>query len=70
MSIVTSEPAGVKVLEALGLSTKRCISLTVDFQPGSTVTATAVYGVESDGLDKTIEIIKTLEEKDPEERVL
>lgn len=70
MSVVTSERAGVKVLKALGLTVEKNISLTLDFKPGTLLTATAVYAVESDGLDKTIEIIKTLEQTGLEEKVL
>ena len=70
MRVVTSERAAVKILEALGLSTKKCLSLRIDFLPHYVVKATATYSVDSEGLDKTIEIIKTFEEKEHEEKVL
>jgi hypothetical protein len=48
---VTKHPA-IRVLKAAGLSTDRCISLSIDFV-GPIVKVKPVYGLCSDGLDQS-----------------
>jgi len=55
---VTEHPA-IRVLKAAGLSTDRCISLSIDFD-GPIVKVKPVYVLSADGLDKIIELIHTL----------
>lgn len=55
---VTEHPA-IRVLKAAGLSTDRCISLSIDFD-GPIVKVKPVYGLCSDGLDHLIELVRSL----------
>lgn len=52
--------AGVQILEALGLSSERCLGFTVKFEPNDIVLVDAQYAPEDCHLDGVIEVIKTM----------
>ena len=51
---------GVQALAALGLPAKRCVRLTLDFQPNSIVVATAEYAPAEAEIRQVVEIMKKL----------
>jgi hypothetical protein len=51
---------GTQALAALGLPAKRCVRLTLDFQPNSIVVATAEYAAEEADIRQVVEIMKKL----------
>lgn len=52
------QPIGIKVLEALGLPTKNCLSVKVEFEPDSIVTATVVYAPDQEGVQGMVDILR------------
>ncbi len=57
---VLTQNVGVRVLEALGLATKNCRSLTIKFEPNDVVIATADYYPSEGGIFDMVEIVKEL----------
>lgn len=53
-----AQPLGVKVLEALGLPTKNCLSVKLEFEPQSVMTATVVYAPDQECVQGMVDILR------------
>lgn len=53
-----AKPAGVAVLEALGLPTEKCLGLTVEFRPNSLVEVVVRYAPDQDQVEAAAQVLR------------
>lgn len=53
-----AKPAGVAVLEALGLPTEKCLGLTIEFRPNSLVEVIVRYAPEHDEIEAAAQVLR------------